>query len=70
MAVSEHRSTVNILKGLNNQFKYIYLRSRKSFLNFLLYVWNLHQLLNILKKKMTIIADVFSKLQTSKVVVR
>ena len=34
-----------------NQFKCNYLRKKKSFLNPLLHFWNLHQILNIFKKK-------------------
>ena len=34
-----------------------------------MHVWNLHQILNILKKKMNLISDVFPKLETSKDVV-
>ena len=37
---------------------------RKIFLIFLFYFWNLHQTLNILKKTMIVIANVFPKLQT------
>ena len=32
--------------------------------------WNLHQILNILKKKMIVIANVFPKLQTVKILIR
>ena len=41
-------------------------KKRKSFVNFLFRFWNLHQNLNILKKKMIVIAIVFPKLQTGK----
>ena len=34
-----------------------------------MHVWNLHQILNILKKKMNLISDVFPKLEISKNVV-
>ena len=37
---------------------------QKLFLNFLLHFWNLHQILNILKKKIMVIANVFPKLET------
>ena len=37
---------------------------KKLFLNFLFHLWNLHQILNILEKKMIVIAHVFSKLKT------
>ena len=39
---------------------------RKTFPNFLFHVWNLHQILNLLMKKMMVIANVFPKLQTVK----
>ena len=39
-------------------------------MNFSLHSWNLYQFLNILKKKLTLIAYVFPKIQTAKYVVR
>ena len=42
----------------------------KKFLQFLFCFWNLHQILKILKEKMTVIANVFPKLQTVKDLVR
>ena len=36
----------------------------KTFCNFLLHFWNAYQILNILKEKMIVIANVFQKLQT------
>ena len=39
---------------------------KKRFLNFLFHFWNLYQILNILKKKMMVLANVFRKLQTIK----
>ena len=79
--VPEHPKRVNMLKGtkhcLNlhesicrNQFKCSYVENKKVLLNFLLYFWNLHQILNILKQKMTLIVYVFPKLQTAKDLVR
>ena len=53
-----------------NQFKCHYLRNKNIFPNFFLLFWNLHQILNILKQKMTLIAYVFRKLRTPKNVVR
>ena len=48
-----------------------YLEIELVFLNFLFHFWNLHQILNILKKKKMAIADVFlKKLQTVKNLVR
>ena len=40
--------------------------SRKTFSNFLFHFWNLHQILNILKKRMIVIANIFAKLETVK----
>ena len=47
-----------------------YLKNEKNFLKFLFDFWNLHQFLNIFKKKMIVIANVFPKLQTVKDLVR
>ena len=44
--------------------------SRKTFSNFLFHFWNLHQILNILKKRMIVRANVFPKLKTVKILVR
>ena len=51
-------------------FRCIYLRNEKYFVNFFLHFLNLESILNILKKKMSLIADVFLNLQTPKYVVR
>ena len=40
-----------------------YLKEEKPFLDFLLHFLNLHQILNTLKEKMIVVANVFSKLQ-------
>ena len=42
-------------------------KKRKTFSQFLLHFWDSDQILNILKKKMTLIAYVFPKLETPKV---
>ena len=39
---------------------------RKTFYIFLVYFWTLYQILNILKKKMIVIANLFRKFQTVK----
>ena len=44
-------------------------KKQKYFLNFLQHLGNLHQILNILNLKMTLTADLFSKLWTAKDVV-
>ena len=38
------------------------LKNQKLFLNFLSLFWNLHEMLNILKKRMIVLANVFPKL--------
>ena len=43
-------------------FKSSYLKNKKYFPGFLFHLWNLHQTLNILKKKYLLIANVFPKL--------
>ena len=59
-----------IVRIYRNRFKCNYLRNKKFFLKFFLHVWNLDQIFNIWKQKITIIADAFSKLRTGKDVVR
>ena len=54
----------------NSQFKCNYLKNEKLFVNFLFYFWNLHQILNVLKEKMIVIANLFLKLQVVKNFVR
>ena len=39
-------------------------QKRKAFSDFFFHLWNLHQILNIFKKKMMVIANVFRKLET------
>ena len=53
-----------------SMFKCNYLKNKKHFLEFLFHLWNLHQILNIFEKKMTVIANVFPKLQTVKDLVK
>ena len=53
-----------------NQFGSNYLKNEKLFLNYFLDFRNLHEILNICNKKMSFIADLFSKLRTPKNVVR
>ena len=52
------------------QFGSNYLKNKKLFLNFFLRFRNLHEILNICRKKMTLIADLFAKLRTPKNLVR
>ena len=39
-----------------NKFKRHYLKNKKLFLDFLLHFWNVHEIQNILKQKMSILA--------------
>ena len=45
-------------------------KQKKLFLNFFVHFWTLHQILKILKKKMTLIANVYPQLLAAKEVVR
>ena len=53
-----------------NLFRYNYLRNKKLLLDIFFSFQNLDPILNIFKKKMTLIADVFLNLQTPKNLVR
>ena len=46
------------------------MKKGKTFSKFLSHFWILHQILDILKEKMIVIANVFPKLQTVKIFVR
>ena len=61
---------LRILGICSSLIKWSYLKNWKIFLNFLFHLWNLHQILNIFKKKMIVIANVFPKLQTAKYLVK
>ena len=56
--------SLKIVRICKSIFKCNYLENENVFLSFLLHVWNLHQILNILKKRMIVIANVFPKLET------
>ena len=56
--------------NLQQPLKMKLFQKKKTFLNFLLYIWYLLEILNILKENMTLIAYVFPKLRTTKDVVR
>ena len=60
----------NIARTCNSQLKCNYLKNEKHFLNFLFHFWNLQQILNILRKEMIAITNVFPILQTAKNLVR
>ena len=53
-----------IVRNCRSQFKSSYLKNKKHFLGFLFHLWNLHQILNIFKKKTIVIGNVFPKLAT------
>ena len=55
---------LQIVRICRSPFKSSYLKKKKHFLGFLFHWWNLHQILNIFKKKKIVIADVFPKLAT------
>ena len=52
-----------------NKFKRTYTKNKRSFLDVLLHFWKVHEIWNILKKKMSILAQLFQKLWTAKEVV-
>ena len=54
----------------HKQFRFNYLKKKKLFLNLFLQIWNLKQILNISKKRVTLLVDVFLKLRNPKNVVR
>ena len=58
---SIHFRIVRICRSL---FKSSSLKNKKYFLDFLLHLWNRHQISNIFKKKKIVIANVFPKLAT------
>ena len=62
-------SLLVIGRSYRNQLNCNNLKNKNVFLNVLWYIWNLHQILNILKKKMTLIGYVFLKLEIAKDVV-
>ena len=53
-----------IVRICRSLFKSSYLKNKKHFLKFLFHLWNLHQILNIFKKKKILIANVFRYLAT------
>ena len=59
-----------VVRNCNSQLKWYYLRKDKLFFHFLVHLWILHEILNTLKEKMIVIANVFPKLQTVKSFVR
>ena len=61
---------LQIARICNSQFKCNYLKKKKNFLNSCFHFWNLHEILNILEKKMIVIANVFPQLQNVKKLAR
>ena len=59
-----------IVRIWKSQFKCNYVKNEKLLLDFLFHFWNLHQILNILRKSMIVIANVFAKLHTVKIFLR
>ena len=47
--------SVAISRFSDNNFKRIYLKNERFFVNFWLYFWNVHELYNILKNKKSIL---------------
>ena len=58
-----------IVRTCSNQFRWNYLKNKRNLPNFLVHLWNLYQILNILKRTMILIAYVFPELQTAKYLV-
>ena len=61
---------LKIVRICKSQFTCNYLKKEKVFLNFSFHFWNVHQVLNILEKRMIVIANLFSKLETVKILLR
>ena len=53
-----------IVRICRSLLKFSSLKKKKDFLEFLLHLWNLHQISNIFQKKKIVIANVFPKLAT------
>ena len=61
---------LKIVRLYYSEFKCNYMKNEKYFLNLLFRFWDLHQILNILKKRKIVIANVFPKLGTVKILLR
>ena len=59
-----------IVRISKSWFKYNYLKNERHFVNFLSIFCNINQILNILKKKLIVLAHVFPKLKIGKDLVR
>ena len=51
-----------ICRNFCNNFKRYYLKNGRLFLDFLFHFWNVHEIQNILKKRMSVLALIFPKL--------
>ena len=56
----------DIVRIYHPRLKCNYLKNKKLFVVFFFHFWNLHQILNILKKKIIFIATLFRKLEAVK----
>ena len=63
---ADYKYPVVDCENLQFSLKCNYLKNKKLFLIFLCHLWNLHQILNTVKKKMVVRANVFWKLQNVK----
>ena len=61
---------LTIVRISNSKFKCNSLKNEKVFPNFFLHFQNLHQILNILKERIIVIANVFLQLGTVKILFR
>ena len=59
-----------IVRICHSQFKCNYLENEKLCLHFLFNFWNLHQILNVFKKRMIVIPNVFPEFQAMKILIR
>ena len=70
MLTGDHKYSLCNRENLQQFIQMHLSKKQKVISDFVLYYWNLHETLNILEKKMTLIAYVFPKLRTAKGVVR
>ena len=59
-----------IVRICKSQFRCNYLKNEKLFRNILFHFWNLHEILNLLKERMIVVAKVFPKLRTVKILLK
>ena len=56
---------VAISRFSDNNFKGLYLKKEKFFVNFLLHFWNMHEILNNLKKKQEYLSLIITEIIAS-----